>query len=123
VRHATHTENPLPLALGKQSCSWRRTALECLEKLGRQHRVMYTSSNAGAYVAAVLSGLAVSVVPESTLRPGMRVLMPADGFPELPYCRIGLVRNPHESSALADALAEHIISSLDNLSETAQAAE
>jgi DNA-binding transcriptional LysR family regulator len=112
VRHATHTENPLPLALGKQSCAWRRP-----------HRVIYTSSNAGAYVAAVLSGLAVSVVPESTLRPGMRVLTPADGFPDLPHCRIGLVRNPHESSALADALAEHIISSLDNLSEAAQAAE
>jgi hypothetical protein len=53
----------------------------------------------------------------------MRVLSPADGFPELPACHVGLVRNPHESSALADALAEHIISSLDNLSETAQAAE
>lgn len=123
VRHATHTENPLPLALGKQSCLWRRIALECLERIGRPHRVIYTSSNAGAYVAAVLSGLSVSVVPESTLRPGMRVLTPADGFPELPYCRIGLSRNPHESSSLADALAEHIISSLDNLSEAAQAAE
>jgi len=32
------------------------------------------------------------------------------------------VRNAHESSTLAGALAEHIISSLDNLSE-AQAAE
>ena len=53
----------------------------------------------------------------------MRVLNPAEGFPELPACRIGLVRNPHESSALADALAEHIVSSLDNLSEAAQAAE
>lgn len=123
VRHATHTENPLPLALGKQSCAWRRLALECLESIGRPHRVIYTSSNAGAYVAAVLSGLAVSVVPESTLRPGMRVLSPADGFPDLPNCRIGLVRNQHESSPLADALAEHIISSLDNLSEAARAAE
>ena len=46
-----------------------------------------------------------------------------DGFPELPSCRIGLVRNPHESNPLADALAEHVISSLDNLSEAAQAAE
>jgi hypothetical protein len=53
----------------------------------------------------------------------MRVLNPADGFPALPSCRIGLIRNPHESSALADALAEHIISSLDNLSEARQAAE
>jgi DNA-binding transcriptional LysR family regulator len=81
------------------------------------------SSNAGAVAAAVLAGLAISVLPESGLRPGMRVLTPADGFPELPDCRVGLVRNPHETSPLADALAEHIVSSLDNLSETAQAAE
>lgn len=52
----------------------------------------------------------------------MRVLTAAEGFPELPTCRIGLVRNAHESKALADALAEHIVSSLDNLSEQ-QAAE
>jgi len=76
----------------------------------------------GAVAAAVLAGLAVSVLAESGLRPGMRVLTAAEGFPELPSCRIGLVRNAHESSALADALAEHIVSSLDNLSE-AQAAE
>ncbi len=123
-RHATHREEPLPLALGRQSCAWRRLALECLEKENRPHRLLYTSSNAGAVAAAVLAGLAISVLPESGLRPGMRVLTPADGFPELPYCRIGLVRNPHETTALADALAEHIISSLDNMSEaTAQAAE
>ena len=33
----------------------------------------------------------------------------ADGFPDLPSCRIGLVRNAHESSTLANALAEHIV--------------
>jgi hypothetical protein len=63
------------------------------------------------------------VLPESGLRPGMRVLNPGDGFPELPACRVGLIRNPHESSTLADALAEHIILSLDNLSEASRAAE
>jgi hypothetical protein len=67
--------------------------------------------------------LAVSVLAESGLRPGMRVLTAAEGFPELTTCRVGLVRNAHDSSALADALAEHIISSLDNLSEAVQAAE
>jgi DNA-binding transcriptional LysR family regulator len=123
-RHPTHREEILPLALGRQTCGWRRLALECLERVDRPHRLLYTSSNAGAVAAAVLAGLAISVLPESGLRPGMRVLSPADGFPELPHCRIGLVRNPHESSALADALAEHIISSLDNMSEAvAQAAE
>ena len=73
----------------------------------------------GRSAPPVLSVLVVSVFPESGLRPGMRVLSAADGFPELPSCRIGLVRNPHERSSLADALAEHIISSLDNLSEAA----
>ena len=121
-RHAIHTEERVPLALGRPTCSWRRSAIERMESVGRPFRVLYSSSNAGAVAAAVLAGLAVSVLPESGLRPGMRVLTAGDGFPELPGCRIGLVRNSHESSALADALAEHIVSSLDNLSE-AQAAE
>ncbi|MGN6463214.1 MAG: LysR substrate-binding domain-containing protein [Pseudolabrys sp.] len=122
-RHPTHTEDPLPLALGRPSCAWRRTAIDELEKMNKPHRILYTSSNAGAVAAAVLAGLAVSVLAESGLRPGMRVLTAADGFPELPSCRIGLVRNPRETSQLADALAEHIISSLDNLSDASQAAE
>ena len=121
-RHPTHLETPLPLALGRPSCVWRRTAIDAMETAGRSFRLLYSSSNAGAVAAAVLAGLAVSVLPESGLRPGMRVLTGAEGFPELPSCRIGLIRNAHEGSALADALAEHIISSLDNLSE-AQAAE
>lgn len=122
-RHAIHQEEPLPLALGRPTCAWRRTAIDALESAGRTHRLLYSSSNVGAVAAAVLAGLAISVLPESGLRPGMRVLTAADGFSDLPSCRIGLVRSPHETSALTDALAEHIISSLDNLSETSQAAE
>jgi DNA-binding transcriptional LysR family regulator len=121
-RHTTHLETPLPLALGRPSCVWRRTAVEHMETTGRSFRILYSSSNAGAVAAAVLAGLAISVLPESGLRPGMRVLTQAEGFPELPSCRIGLIRNAHEGSALAGALAGHIMSSLDNLSE-AQAAE
>src|SRR3954453_11473871 len=121
--HSTHMEGRLPLALGRSTCAWRRAAIDCLEAIGRPYRVLYSSGNASAICAAVLSGLAVSVFPESGLRPGMRVLSAADGFPELPSCRMGLVRNPHERSSLADALAEHVISSLDNLSEAARAAE
>ena len=122
-RHAAQLEERLPLALGRPSCGWRRTAIERLEQMGRAYRVLYTSANSGAVAAAVLSGLAISVFPESGLRPGMRVLTPAEGFPELPPCRIGLMRNPHERVKLADALAEHIVLSLDNLSESSQAAE
>src|SRR5262249_56244138 len=97
--------------------------IERVGGMGRQHGMVYTRASSGAVAAAVLAGLAVSVFPESGVRPGMRLLTAADGFPELPSCDIGLLRNTHESSALADALAGHIISSLDNLSQPAQAAE
>jgi DNA-binding transcriptional LysR family regulator len=122
-RHSIHLEPRLPLALGRPSCIWRRAAIECLETTGRPYRLLFTSPNSGAVGAAVLAGLAVSVFPESALRPGMRVLTPAEGFCELSPCEVGLIRNPHERPKLADALAEHIISSLDNLSEAREAAE
>ena len=51
-----------------RSSAWRRSA--------RPHHIAYTSANASAVASAVLSGLAVSVFPESGLRPGMRVLTP-----------------------------------------------
>lgn len=121
-RHSTHCDEPLPLALGRPTCSWRKAAIDSLDTLGRAHRLLFSSGNAGAISAAVLAGLAVSVLPTSGLRSGMRVLTPADGFPELPPCRIGLLRSPHERSPLADALAGHIISSLDNLSQRQGAA-
>jgi DNA-binding transcriptional LysR family regulator len=122
-RHATHAEEPLPLALGRPTCSWRSAAVEKLETLSRPYRMLYSSSNAGAVAAAVLAGLAVSVLPESGLRTGMRVLSAAEGFPDLPSCQIGLVRNTRGTSTLTSALAEHIISSLDNLSDSVVAAE
>src|SRR5215813_8549826 len=63
-RHAVHTEERVPLALGRPSCAWRRAATECLETVGRPYRILYSSGNASAISAAVLSGLAVSVFPE-----------------------------------------------------------
>ena len=68
--------------------------------------------------AAVLAGLAVSVLPESAVRPGMRILGPSDGFPALPSCKIGLIRARGEENPLADALGFHIKQSLDNLGST-----
>jgi len=121
-RHATHEADPLPLALGRPICTWRRAALEALETVGRRHRLVLVSWNATAYGAAVLAGLAVSVVPESALRPGMRVLTEADGFPRLAPIEIGLLRSWHHTSPVMDALAGHIVQSLDNLSPAAMMA-
>jgi hypothetical protein len=72
--------------------------------------------------AAVLSGLAISVLPECALRPGMRVLGEADGFGALPEFGIGIMRGHTKQNAIVDALAQHIIESLDNISSPAPTA-
>lgn len=115
--HHVELEEVLPLALGRDSCCWRRTAIEALGQTSRKYRLLYASNNSTALAAAVLAGLAVSVQPELALRPGMRVLSEADGFPRLPPCEISLLRSwTQPSSPIVEALAEHIVSSLDNLS-------
>ena len=116
LRHAVQDLEVLPLALGRPSCQWRRVAIEALESVGRRHRLLYVSWNTTAVGAAVLAGLAVSVLPESALRPGMRVLGEAEGLPALPKVDIGLLRARGQATPLTEALAGHIVSSLDNLS-------
>ncbi len=115
ARHQVHEEAVVPLALGRPTCAWRLSATEALERSGRAYRVLYASWNSTAVGAAVMAGLAVSVLPESAVRTGMRILGQSDGFPPLTTCRIGLVRSLGDPSPLIDALADHIVQSLDNL--------
>lgn len=115
ARHATHEATPVPLALGRPTCDWRRSATEALERNGRAFRILYVSWHSTAVGAAVMAGLSVSVLPESAIRTGMRILGPSDGFPALPSCKIGLIRNRQEANPLAEALAIHIQQGLDNL--------
>jgi DNA-binding transcriptional LysR family regulator len=115
--HGIEQEEVLPMALSKGPCIWRTAALDALASVGRKYRVLYTSGNSTAISAAVLAGLAVTVFPESALRPGMRVLSEVEGFPRLPICEIGIIRSwARPASPIVDKLAEHIVSSLDNLS-------
>jgi DNA-binding transcriptional LysR family regulator len=121
--HGIEQEEILPLALSKPPCVWRSAGLEALSSVGRKYRVLYTSGNSTVISAAVLAGLAVTVLAESALRPGMKVLSEADGFPRLPSCKIGIIRSwRRPASSIIDKLAEHIVSSLDNLSVPAVAA-
>ncbi len=116
ANHMVHEETPLPLAFGRPSCIWRRAGTDVLDRMGRDYRVLFTSFSATVITAAVLSGLAVSVLAECALRPGMRVLTEADGFGALPDCQIGIMRGHTEHPALVEAIARHIAESLDNIS-------
>ncbi|SJZ97137.1 LysR family transcriptional regulator [Consotaella salsifontis] len=113
--HDVHNRSILPLALGRVDCPWRRQGCKALDAMGRRYRVLFSSWSAQIVTSAVLSGLAVSVLPECALRPGMRVLGPYEGFPHLEATEVGVLRARNAEGPLVTALIDHIRDSLQNL--------
>ena len=113
--HDVHEEEVLPLALGRPNCCWRAEGLKALDDAGRRYKVLFSSWSAQIVASAVLAGLAVGVLPECALRPGMRVLGARDGFPRLQDNEIGVIRARSAESPVVSALVEHIRDSLANL--------
>lgn len=111
-----HKTDPLPIACGPQTCCWRKSAIDSLDRNGIDYRIAYTSSDATSITSAVSSDLAVGVLPESAVRHDMVKLEKKHGLPRLPEAQIALLRASHAYGGIYDALAEHITASLGNLS-------
>ncbi len=107
--------DPLPLAVGDQCCCWRTDAVEALNNRNIDYRIAYTSSNATAITSAVLSDLAVGILPESALQQGMQVLDEKHNLPRLPDAQVAVMRASHAYGGIYDALSDHIVASLGNL--------
>lgn len=107
-------ENIVPLAMGERECEWRQVACAALDAVKRPFRMAYSSWDFSALCAVVLAGLAVSIIPESGLKPNMRILRPEDGFPELPHCDVAVLHATGQLTPAAQALEEQIVTALDN---------
>jgi DNA-binding transcriptional LysR family regulator len=98
---------PIPLALGSPACVWRRVSDEALEGRRESVRALFVSKNYTAIGTVVRAGLAATVLPESMIGEGLRILGPAEGLPRLPLSRMGLIRSAmasEEAKALAEAI-------------------
>ena len=110
--HAVHQADPLPLALFAQGCAYRNRAMAALDAVGRRWRMAYSSTSVTGVQAAVLSGLAVAVLAQSTLLKGMRVLGAEEGLPPLGDYELTLHRSVIDSSLPAARLADDIAAQL-----------
>lgn len=107
-----HDGEVLRLALGHTSCAWRGQAINALTEVGRETCVAYTSGSSAALLSAVSAGLAITVVPESAVRPGLRVL---ENLPPLPPVDIALLRSARAHEPIHDALYDHITAAIGNV--------
>ena len=110
--HDVHREDPLPLALYRDGCLFRRWATSALDGAGRRWRCAYVSPSAATVEAAVESGLAVSVFKRSTVSPKLRRLGAREGFPRLPDVDITLHMPARAVSRQTGALADHLTRSV-----------
>ena len=108
ARHAPHRQDPLPLALAKNGCSWARAALGALDRAGRAYRVAYYSASQLGTHAPVLAGLAVTVGAAGPLPDGLRPMRADEDMPPLPRYGVLLLQAQGAHSPVADALARHI---------------
>lgn len=99
---------PLPLALGNSTCDWRAMALSALRGAGLAARLVVSSNNYAALAPVVKAGLAMTVLPLGAVQTGFRILGQADGLPELPPSRMGLIAAPSRATPEALALAQDI---------------
>lgn len=112
--HLVHEAEPLPLAIFAPGCTYREAALLVLDASDRKWRIAYSSPSQAALQAAVCAGLAVTVMAQSTVGKGLRVLGSDEGFPSLPMFEIRLYQASDELSAPVAKLADTIIKSLES---------
>lgn len=108
-----HEARPIQMALSSPTCSWRRAATTALNEAGIAWRELLGSANLAALAPVVQAGLAVTVLPASATRVGLRVLdEKEEGLPPLPTDRIGMLEAGGSRSPEAKALAEEIRATL-----------
>lgn len=96
--------DPLPVVLFANTCSWRTSVLETLERADRPWRVAFESNSLVGVLAAVRAGLGVAALMPANLEPAM-ACHDADALPTLPDVELGLARHPRsEDDPLIDAV-------------------
>jgi len=108
-----HEARPIQMALSSPTCAWRLAATSALNQAGIPWRQLLGSANLAALAPVVQAGLAVTVLPASATRAGLRVLDEVEeGLPPLPRNRIGMLEAAGNRTAEAKALAEEIRATL-----------
>ena len=100
-------EEAAPLGHFPSTCRWRQVVLDELDHAGRPWTVVVQSSGIAGILAALDSGLAITIFPQSSLPGMLKPLGRAEALPVLPDFEFVLRRSQTRNAAV-DHLAEMI---------------
>jgi DNA-binding transcriptional LysR family regulator len=105
----------LPLALLREPCVLRQHALESMKRLKRPCKIAFTGSSMVSVQAAVCAGIGASIVPRSSLLPGMQVLPTGRSYPDPGRLDVGVLRGAGARADIVAALERVVRQTLDVL--------
>jgi len=105
---------PIALAVFPQGCLYRERAIHSLEVQGRQWRIAYASASLTGILAAVSSGLAVTLLARSAVPEGLLILNGNSGLPDVPPTELALVASEAHSFPALDQLGKYICTSMES---------
>lgn len=115
AKHFAHEQDPLPLAVYDCKCIYRDWAMKSLKGANKNYRIAYSSPSTTGILAAVRSGLAITLAGRSALPNDFRILGRDDDFPELPSIVLTLIKSNNQLSQAAEALAAYVAESFKDL--------
>ncbi len=101
-----------PLALVSGACAYRKAATTSLDERGLPWRCLVSCTSLEGVLEVVKAGLAVSVITEGDLRPGVRVVSPGGTLPRLPGSALKIRFAKGSPSHLTKALARTLSNAL-----------
>ncbi len=100
--------NPIPVAMGDETCAFRAHALEALRKAGRNWHLMFQIGDTTPMQAMLEADMVVAPMLTSVVPGSLEILRPAEALPALPVFYINLHTRSAGQNAIADALAAQI---------------
>ena len=97
-------DQPLAMAFLPQPCFYREAATKALDAIGRAWVCSVTTMNISGVQMAVNAGLAVGVLGQTSVQPGMTVLGEKHGLPPLPTFQVAVFAAQDPRSAGTEPL-------------------
>ncbi|MEZ5925601.1 MAG: LysR substrate-binding domain-containing protein [Hyphomicrobiaceae bacterium] len=100
--------NPLPVAMGDETCAFRAHALHALRQAGRSWHLMFQVGDTTPMQAMLEADMAIAPMLASVVPSSLEILKATDMLPALPTFYINLHARRPGQNARADVLAEQI---------------
>lgn len=104
-------KQPIPLVLSPQPCVYRARAIQSLEKINRNWRIVFSSHSYAGTVAAVKAGMGLTVLPRNMIPDDLQIIRTNKYLPNLDDTHISLLKH-HDRNVAVNSFEKFVLEKL-----------